>query len=147
MSKRNGKEFNMDDYSRRTLEEKARLREHENKDILRKTQKEMIEKYGKRKWLQPLGKLLIPSKMWCDVFKFPADVVTHIVNYVLLGIRYVIGGALWIYLFLVIDWRLMLGKWLHMCGVKHTMQVVRPGVVKLTVIVKGEVVEEVEVRV
>jgi hypothetical protein len=131
----NGKSFNLDDYTRRTLAEKERLRDSENKTMLRKKQQEIFEKYG-RKWMRPIGKAIYPSRQWTTLFGKPLIAIDFLYH--------IFSKA---YTFLVVEWRMSLGEWLYLGGMKVKASQPRPGIVKLSAIVKGKVVEEVEVKV
>jgi hypothetical protein len=134
MSKANGKQFSMDDYTRKTLEERARLRHLENVKVMREKQEEMFQKYGKRKWLRPLGRMLIPSKLWEKIFSLPVEVVSV-----------AMARMLSWYLFVAIGWRVSLGRWMMMGGVRHNIEMKPDGKREVVVFVGGKEVERFKV--
>lgn len=134
MSKANGKYFNMDEYTRRTLEEKSKLRTLENIKVMRGKQEEMFQKYGRRKWMRPVGRLLIPSKLWETIFSLPVHVVAAVMSRLMS----------W-YLYATIGWRTALGRRMIMGGVGHRIEMKPDGRREIVVLVKGKEVERVKV--
>lgn len=133
MSKSNGKHFSMDDYTRRTLEAKAKMRHIENIKVMRAEQERIFQKYGRRKWLRPLGRAIRPSKLWDTVASFPVHLLAIIMSYVFTGYLYVVTG-----------WRESLGRWMMMGGVRHRIEQ-NGDRREIVVIVKGKEVERVKV--
>jgi len=116
--------------------EKARLRKVGYILTLREKQQQMFEKYGK-KWMRPFGKLIYPSSQWCKAFGFPLTITD-----------FVYRTLTKCYTFLVVGWRIKLGEYMYLGGMKSVASASdKEGFVKLTVYVKGKVVEEVEVKV
>jgi hypothetical protein len=133
MSKSNGKHFNIDDYNRRTLETKANMRYIENIKVMREKQEEMFQKYGRRKWLRPIGRAIRPSKLWDTVASFPVHLLAMLLSYIFTG-----------YLFVVTGWRESLGRWMMMGGVRHKIEQ-NGDRREIVVIVGGKEVERVKV--